>query len=254
MIAKYVRSSFEVIYCICSWDHLYSCDAGTRPPILLPDPTQFYYEPEEGTLSYPNCKLSKGFEFPGDGAADIGDYSYLSAMAYETSNVNNYTLAKWFGPDMVVDENEFVAQYRKDSGTATNPVYFKLFSFPNEPGYAIMSIRGSETAMDWLANMQLWSAAGLAQVVKWFTPFGWIWEPVLPHLIYMVSKVESKAISAVSYYQVTTNFVNDVLENGYGGEKYSNLHVTGVSLGGGLAIITGAQTNAFTVAISGPGE
>jgi len=37
------------------------------------------------------------------------------------------------------------------------------------------------------------------------------------------------------------------------GYDFSNLRVTGVSLGGGLAIITGAQTDAYTVAISGLG-
>lgn len=100
--------------------------------------------------------------------------------------------------------------------------------------------------------MQLWSAAGLAQVVKWMTPFGWVWEPVLPHLIYLANLVESSAIADVAYYKVTTQFVNDVLE-GYGGGRFQNLHVTGVSLGGGLAIITGAQTDAFAIAISGLG-
>ena len=113
----------------------------------------------------------------------------------------------------------------------------------------------SETAFDWLSNMQLWSAAGLAQVVKWLTPFGWVWEPILPDLIYLVSKIESGPIASVSYYKITTQFVNDVLA-GYGknvGKDFSNIHVTGASLGGGLAIITGAQTDAFTVAISGMG-
>ena len=44
---------------------------------------------------------------------------------------------------------------------------------------AILAIRGSQTAWDWGVNMQLWSAAGLAQVVKWMLPFGWIWTPIL---------------------------------------------------------------------------
>lgn len=108
--------------------------------------------------------------------------------------------------------------------------------------------------------MQLWSAAGLAQVVKWLTPFGWVWEPILPDLIYLVNKVESEQIASVSYYRVTTQvgsailrslprcsaldtshpccltarltqFVDEVL-GGYGGGDFSNLHVTGVSLGG----------------------
>lgn len=73
----------------------------------------------------------------------------------------------------------------------------------------------SETAFDWLANMQLWSAAGLGQVVKWLTPMGWVWSPILPDLVNLVHFTESQAISEASYYRVTTKFVNDVLA-GYG--------------------------------------
>ena len=51
---------------------------------------------------------------------------------------------------------------------------------------------------------------------------------------------------------MTTSFVNDVLAS-YGGATYDTLRVTGASLGGGLAIITGAQTGAAAVAISGLG-
>ena len=232
-------------------------DRGERPPILLVD--DFYYKGEDNTLAYPTCKLTKGFEFTGnsgvESASDLGDYSFLSALSYEKSSVVTYLLDQWFGPKVLVDEEEFVTQYRKDTGTSS-PVYFKLFSLPEYPGYGIMSIRGSETAMDWISNLQLWSAAGLAQMVKWLTPFGWVWGPIIPDLVHLVSMVETEAIQRVSYYKTTTQFVNDILENGYGediGKDFTNIHITGVSLGGGLAIITGAQTSAYTVAFSGMG-
>jgi len=94
------------------------------------------------TLSYPTCKLTKGFELkPGDKATSLGDYSFLSAYE-KVSSVVNYTMTKWFGQDTIVDEEDFVAQYREESGTDMSPVYFKLFSFPAYPGYAVMSIRG----------------------------------------------------------------------------------------------------------------
>lgn len=51
----------------------------------------------------------------------------------------------------------------------------------------------------------------------------------------------------VHYYKYTTEFVNHLKDVG----KYQTLRITGHSLGGGLAIITGAQTNTNTVAISG---
>ncbi|KAL9179381.1 hypothetical protein ACHAXT_008671 [Thalassiosira profunda] len=233
-----------------STDYVQPQERGPRPPILLVE--DFYYPPQPDTLAYPTCKLAKGFEFPDETTSDLADYSFLSAMAYETSEVTSYTLTKWFGPDAVVDEEEFVAQFREDSGTTAIPVFFKLFSIPAFPGYAVMSIRGSETMFDWLVNMQLWSAAGLAQAVKWLTPFGWVWNPILPDLVTIVNKVQSDAIASVAYYKVTSMFVDWVL-GGYGGGQFSDIHVTGASLGGGLAIITGAQTDAYAVAISGLG-
>ena len=119
----------------------YNSTGVERPPILLVD--DFYYPGVDNTLSYPTCKLTKGFEFqPGDKATSLGDYSFLSALAYEKASIVNYTMTEWFGPDTIVDEEEFVTKYREESGTDKSPVYFKLFSFPLYPGYAVMSIRG----------------------------------------------------------------------------------------------------------------
>lgn len=119
----------------------YNSTGVERPPILLVD--DFIYPGVDNTLSYPTCKLTKGFEFqPGDKATSLGDYSFLSALAYEKASIVNYTMTEWFGPDTIVDEKEFVTQYREESGTVMSPVYFKLFSFPSYPGYAVMSIRG----------------------------------------------------------------------------------------------------------------
>eukprot|EP00804_Cyclotella_cryptica_P008105 CCRYP_004599-RA/>CCRYP_004599-RA protein AED:0.04 eAED:0.04 QI:305/1/1/1/1/1/9/380/1018 len=229
----------------------------TRPPVLLVD--GFYYPAQNDTLAYPTCELTKGFTFSTDRNPDVatssllGDYAFLSAMAYETSNVTNYTLDKWFGGSgIIVDDEEFVSNWRAESGTDTSPVYFKLFRINPAPEFAIMSIRGSETAYDWIVNMQLWSSAGLAQTIKWLTPFGWIWAPILPDLIKAIGFVQSRAIRDVAYYRVTTRFVNDIL-GGYGETGIDKMYITGASLGGGLAVITGAQTEAYTVAISGLG-
>lgn len=103
--------------------------------------------------------------------------------------------------------------------------------------------------------MQIWSASGFSQVVHWIIPYGWLWNSILPDLVSLVNHVQSQAISEASYYRLTSRFVNDVLD-GYTdstGKSFDNVKVTGVSLGGGLAIITGAQTDAFTVAFSGMG-
>mmetsp|Transcript_27647 Transcript_27647/g.55452 ORF Transcript_27647/g.55452 Transcript_27647/m.55452 type:complete len:952 (-) Transcript_27647:656-3511(-) len=228
---------------------------GPRPPILLLN--DFYY-PGVNTLAYPTCKLTKGFEFPvvdGQSAknvsSDLGDYAFLSAMAYERESINQYTLQEWFGGG-VIDEVDYVKKWREESGTQSSPVYFKLFSAP-ELNSAVVSVRGSETMFDWLSNLHLWFASGVAQCVKWLTPFGWIWTPIIPDLLEVVnSVVESQKLKEQGYYVITSQFVNAV-RAGYGGANYTNVFITGASLGGGVAMISGAQTGTPTVSISGPG-
>jgi lipase ATG15 len=228
---------------------------GERPPIVLVDD---YYYPGEKTLQYPTCSMSKGFQFSVDGEnfdSALADYAFLSAMSYEVPNVTSYLLPQWFGTrGIAVDEDAFVKQYRKESGTDGNPTYFKLFTFPSMPGTAVVAIRGSQTSWDWLVNMQLWSASGLAQIVKWLTPYGWLWTPVLDdvslfnfehllcayfvspwirimlsyifsslfaQLVWFVSIIQSNSLKKVSYYTVTTDFVNSI------SDTYDGLRVTG---------------------------
>jgi len=159
-------------------------------------------------------------------------------------------LDRWFGEDKVVDEYEFVSQYRMDTNT-TGGVSYKLYTFPEMPGLGVVSIRGSEAAMDWIVDAQLWSTAALVQVVRAVIPLGWIFTPVLDNLVRVVSLLQNYNLKEVSYYTRTTRFVNDMLSGAYNGTKLNNIRVTGASLGGGISIITGAQTGAPTVAISG---
>lgn len=60
--------------------------------------------------------------------------------------------------------------------------------------------------------------------------------------------IASSTIEAISFYRDTTDFVNYLKAN----ESYSGVGVSGHSLGGGLAIITGAQAGVPAVALSGP--
>ena len=115
----------------------------SRPPIVLLD--DFYYPPAPD-LPYPTCKLTKGFSIPGSGGfSNLGDFAMLSALAYERTDISQFHLDEWFGPGVAIDEAEIVNQYRTMTNTWSNPVYYKLISFPSLPGVGIVSIRGSET-------------------------------------------------------------------------------------------------------------
>lgn len=212
----------------------------------------FYY-PGQPNLPYPTCRIWKDFNIlwnKGPGVM-LQDMSFLAAIAFTAPNETIPLLDAWFGEDEpVVDEYEFVNEYRAQLETDT-PVSFKLFSFPNHPGVGVVSIRGSESLLDWMVDIQLWMGAAFAQIVRALTPLGWLWTPVMDDLVYMINVVEDENLKKVSYYQTTTKFIQD-LRAGYGGGRFTDIRVTGVSLGGGLALITGAQSETSTVAFSGP--
>ena len=79
-------------------------------------------------------------------------------------------------------------------------------------------------------------------------PFGAIFTNIFDEMVKAISWMESDSIRRVSFYIQTTAFVRSLQQSG----AYSALQVTGHSLGGGLAIITGAQTGIPAVALSGP--
>ena len=70
-------------------------------------------------------------------------------------------------------------------------------------------------------------------------------------LVTILNGVQSQSLKDVSYYSIVAQFCRDLLA-GYGDGQFQSLRLTGASLGGGTAIIAGAQTDVYTVAISGP--
>lgn len=152
-------------------------------------------------------------------------------------------------------QSRVVTQWRQDSGNSDEQVSFKVFSFPSSPGVGILSIRGTDTPMDRLFNSQLYLSTVLTQIVRALMPFSWLWDSIYPDLILTTSWVTSDQLAQSEYYRITTEFANDLLKNNYtspNGKSFQWLRTTGVSLGGGLALITGAQSDAYAFAISGP--
>jgi lipase ATG15 len=64
--------------------------------------------------------------------------------------------------------------------------------------------------------------------------------------VFLVNGLQSRSVQDVSFYRVTTPFVESLKED------FEHVQVTGHSLGGGLSIITGAQAQVPAVALSGP--
>ncbi|KAI2509357.1 lipase [Fragilaria crotonensis] len=93
------------------------------------------------------------------------------------------------------------------------------------------------------------SIHGLERVwQKTLLPLGFLWTPILDLLVAAVSALQSEALQNIAFYKETTAFVEYLQKSNSSG----TVTITGHSLGGGLAIISAAQTGAPAVAISGP--
>ena len=205
----------------------------------LPD---FVYE-QEDDLRYTTCKFGKGLE--SSPSRLMADYAFLAGIAYRNENITQSELDQWFGPGNSTDRPEIVSEFQNLTSTADTAVSYKLITFGN---FAIVAIRGTTNAWDMLSDAQLWSAAACFQMLRAILPIGEIWTPILSQLVLAISYLQAESIKKVSFYKETTAFVRYLQRSG----DYANVQVTGHSLGGGLAIITGAQTGAAAVALSGP--
>ncbi|CAB9519258.1 Lipase (class 3) [Seminavis robusta] len=206
----------------------------------------FYYE-EQKTLHYTSCEFDKDIE--GNPQSTLIDYMFLSALAYRTPNETAFNLRSWYGPGVVEERVDIVDSFRATNQDNT-PVFYKLFtaSLPGNRTHAIISIRGTHNPWDMFADGQLWGAAVLLQLVRAVLPFGYIFDPILHHMVTISSFLQSGSLDKMSFYRSTTDFANHLTSS----SNFSSVLLTGHSLGGGLAIISGAQAELQAVAVSGP--
>jgi lipase ATG15 len=72
--------------------------------------------------------------------------------------------------------------------------------------------------------------------------------PLKIDLVSMVNALQSNVAQRVAFYKVVTPFLEHLKKD----SDYGHIAVTGHSLGGGIAIISGAQAKIPAIAISGP--
>lgn len=101
-----------------------------------------------------------------------------------------------------------------------------------------------------MADLQIWGGTILFQALRALLPFGQAWNPIIPYLVRAITRIESEAIDELSFYKDTRQFVEQIKKEADEG-IYKGVAIIGHSLGGGLAIINGAQEGVKSFALSG---
>lgn len=225
-------------------------DDGEKELFKFARSSEFEYK-GSNALNYASCSISHNIKSPegNDKQSSLADFAFLSAVAYLEVEVANKSVDEWFGNTTVLNlatnVTEFKTSYVNNTDN-TSPVNYRLLEFPDQ-NLTIVAIRGTANSWDSLADLQLWSSTALAQCVRAILPLGMLWTGILSRIVKAISMIENKALQDVSYYRETTAFVESLQSKGY-----NNIQIVGHSLGGGLAMITGAQTKIPAVALSGP--
>ena len=210
--------------------------------------SDFSYDPQPD-LPYPTCALKKGITSENLDESGLSSYAFLAGLAYTYESQTQTYLNEWYGEGAAVNDIDIVNDFKltlqslsPEDEFSDSAVSYRFFNFGNNEG--VLSIRGTSTIWDLMADAQLWLPATLFQTLRFFLPMGNVFSPILHRTTKYISSLESSNIAKVAFYKETAAFVKYLKERGY------NVLVTGHSLGGGLALITGAQTDTAAIGMS----
>eukprot|EP00977_Amphora_coffeiformis_P011779 scaffold2872_cov193-Amphora_coffeaeformis.AAC.2 len=222
-----------------------------EPMEYLPD---WKYEQPSDSV-YPTCDMQVYFE--DSPLTSLTDFAFLAFAPYRSTGAFQEQLDNWFVGMGVTDQVLKVDSYRSIMNLRSQ-VSFNLVTVPTKDPvtgvvdgeYAYILIRGSISPWDFLADAQIWGGTILFQLLREFLPFGDAWNPIIPHLVKAITRIESRAIDEVSFYKDTRQFV-ELIKSEVDDGLYKGVALVGHSLGGGLAIINGAQEGVKSFALSG---
>jgi len=180
----------------------------------------------------------------GSRCLSLQQFAMLSALAYE-SNVKE-SLGSWF-PDggwQIVYERRVGKISAKGGLHQDWTTFFELADPSNET--TIFVIRGTQTPLDIMQDLNIWSPIAIAQLAGMFGPD---LSTTAARSVLVFSTVMYGQWIQKDYY---ANFLSHV-KTRIKAEPDRRYYLTGHSLGGGLAKLVGAETLVTSITFSSPG-
>lgn len=206
--------------------------------------TYFYKEPQ--SAANPMCRLDT--TDPNKSIQYLADYVFLANIAYFKYETLQPLLDTWFGENEALYNEGAQLEFREIHPEFSQSLAsYELVTFPSDSSAAVI-VRGTKTPFDFFADAKLWYSSALFQVFRGAIPFGDAFTPLIRFSVGALSLLETANIKKVAYYPETTKFIEYLKDSG----KYNDIVITGHSLGGGVAIISGAQTHTKAVGLSAP--
>jgi len=202
-----------------------------------------------GNLKYPTCSLAHISSLSGGSNTSLVDFSFLATNTYRSREARTDALRDWFVDEIYIEHNEIVDNFRDEYETMNreSAIEYTLTGFPDQD-VGIVSIRGTTSLIDTLVDIQLWTGSSLTKLFRFSLPGGELLTPIFRQMIRFIAYIEDGTLRQVSFYQQTTAFMLYLKEKNI----YSNLILTGHSLGGGIAMITAVQSQIPSIAFSSP--
>ena len=136
----------------------------------------------------------------------LTSYAFLAGLAYTYESQTQTYLDEWYGAGTVINDIDTVNAFKKVQALtpgdkfSESAVSYRFFRFSENTG--VLSIRGTSTIWDLMADAQLWLPATLLQVLRFFLPMGNIFTPILHRTTKYISSLESSNIEKVAFYKV----------------------------------------------------
>jgi len=171
-----------------------------------------------------------------DTSLTLVDFGALSKMAYLNDTTLNISLVEYFPGWQLVHFEE----YQPSDGSLTR--FFHI----RRNHTSIFAVRGTDSAIETLQDISIWTPVVFAQFASWLGP-SFIDIPKYVHMITVFNKAGDDRYG----FQDLIDYVNGTLQNST--DSQPTYYITGHSLGGGVAKVIGGLLNITAITFSAPG-